>query len=67
VSPVRYELGSRISEDSVLHSHRRGNLKSYTSLASSKTLLFFYVLKPRSSVAIAIFFAQIFTEADSNY
>jgi hypothetical protein len=29
VSPVKYELGSYIPEDYILHSHRRGNLKSY--------------------------------------
>jgi hypothetical protein len=28
VSPVRYELGFYISEDDILHSHRRENLKS---------------------------------------
>jgi hypothetical protein len=31
VSPVRYEPGSYIPEDDILHSHRRENLKSYTS------------------------------------
>jgi hypothetical protein len=31
VSPVRYELGFSIPEDGILHSHRRKNLKSYTS------------------------------------
>jgi hypothetical protein len=30
VSAVRYELGFYIPEDGILHSHRRGNLKSYT-------------------------------------
>jgi hypothetical protein len=30
--PVRYELGSYIQEDDILHSHRRENLKSYTAL-----------------------------------
>jgi hypothetical protein len=29
VSPVKYELGFYIPEDDILHSHRRGNLKSY--------------------------------------
>jgi hypothetical protein len=29
VSPVRYEVGFYIPEDDILHSHRRGNLKSY--------------------------------------
>jgi hypothetical protein len=28
VSPVRYELGFYITEDDILHSHRRENLKS---------------------------------------
>jgi hypothetical protein len=32
VSPVRYELGFCIPEGGILHSHRRGNLKSYTAL-----------------------------------
>jgi hypothetical protein len=30
VFPVRYELDFYISEDGILHSHRRENLKSYT-------------------------------------
>jgi hypothetical protein len=30
--PVRYELGSFIPEDSILHSHRLENLKSYVAL-----------------------------------
>jgi hypothetical protein len=29
VSPVKYELGSYIPEDAILHSHCRENLKSY--------------------------------------
>jgi hypothetical protein len=29
VSPVRYELGGYISEDGILHSHRRETLKSF--------------------------------------
>jgi hypothetical protein len=29
VSPVKYEQGFYIPEDDILHSHRRGNLKSY--------------------------------------
>jgi hypothetical protein len=29
VSPVRYELGFHITEDGILHSHRRENLKSH--------------------------------------
>jgi hypothetical protein len=32
VSPVRYELGSYIPEDDILHSHRREDLKSYIAL-----------------------------------
>jgi hypothetical protein len=30
--PVRYELGSHIPEEGILHSHRCKNLKSYTAL-----------------------------------
>jgi hypothetical protein len=29
VSPVRYELRFYVSEDGILHSHRRENLKFY--------------------------------------
>jgi hypothetical protein len=29
VSPVRYELSFYVPEDGILHSHRRGNIKSY--------------------------------------
>jgi hypothetical protein len=32
VSPVKYELGFYITEDGILHSHRREILKSYTCL-----------------------------------
>jgi hypothetical protein len=32
VSPVKYELGSYIPEDDILHSHRREILKSYIAL-----------------------------------
>jgi hypothetical protein len=32
VSPVMYELVFYISEDGILHSDRRGNLKSYIAL-----------------------------------
>jgi hypothetical protein len=31
MSHVKYELGFYIPEDDILHSHRRENLKSYTS------------------------------------
>jgi hypothetical protein len=32
VSPLRYELGFYISEDDILHNHRRESLKSYIAL-----------------------------------
>jgi hypothetical protein len=32
VSPVKYELGSYISEDDILHSHLRENFKFYIAL-----------------------------------
>jgi hypothetical protein len=32
VSHVKYELGFYISEDAILHSHRREDLKSYIAL-----------------------------------
>jgi hypothetical protein len=33
VSPVTYKLGFYIPEDDILHSHRRGILKSYIALS----------------------------------
>jgi hypothetical protein len=33
MSPVTYKLGSYIPEGSILHSHRRENLKSYSRYA----------------------------------
>jgi hypothetical protein len=33
VSPVRYVLGFYISEDAILHSHRRENRKSYEGMS----------------------------------
>jgi hypothetical protein len=32
MSPVKYEMGFYITEDGVVHSHCRENLKSYTEL-----------------------------------
>jgi hypothetical protein len=32
VSPVKYELGSYIPEDDILHSYSRENFKSYIAL-----------------------------------
>jgi hypothetical protein len=32
VSPVKYELSFHIPEDAILHSHCRGNIKSYIAL-----------------------------------
>jgi hypothetical protein len=34
VSPVRYELGFYMSEDGILHSHRREDLKSYRRVSA---------------------------------
>jgi hypothetical protein len=34
--PVKYELGSYSPEDHILHSPRRGNLKSYVVFQESK-------------------------------
>jgi hypothetical protein len=44
VSPVRYELGFYISEDGILHSHRRENLKSYIVTGISLSLSHFLLL-----------------------
>jgi hypothetical protein len=38
VFPVAYELGCYIPEDSILHTHRRENLKSYIALIGSTLL-----------------------------
>jgi hypothetical protein len=38
VSAVKYELGFYIPEDTILHSHRRENLKSYILLHARKRL-----------------------------
>jgi hypothetical protein len=32
MSPVKYELGFYTLQDSILHSHRRENLRSYIAL-----------------------------------
>jgi hypothetical protein len=39
VSPVKYELGSYIPEDGILHSHRRDNLKPYMSLKTFTSIV----------------------------
>jgi hypothetical protein len=36
VSPMKYELGFCIAEDSIRHSHSRENLKSYIECVSLK-------------------------------
>jgi hypothetical protein len=38
VSPVKYELGFYITEDAILHSHRRGNLSFYMALTGCSLL-----------------------------
>jgi hypothetical protein len=35
VSPVKYELGSHIPEDGIVHSHSRENFKSYKEIRIS--------------------------------
>jgi hypothetical protein len=35
VSPVKYELGFYLPEDTILHGHHRENLKSYIALTGS--------------------------------
>jgi hypothetical protein len=37
---MKYELGSYVPEDDILHSHRRENLKSYNRLFIGKTVEF---------------------------
>jgi hypothetical protein len=44
VSPVKYELGFYIPEDAILHSHSRGNLKSYIILKGFNDEIFLRML-----------------------
>jgi hypothetical protein len=39
MSPVRYELGSYIPEDGIVHSRRHGNLKSNKLYIDSSSIL----------------------------
>jgi hypothetical protein len=47
VLSVRYELGSYIPEDGILHSHHSESLKAYTTLLTlqRKAMLVFFPLK----------------------
>jgi hypothetical protein len=47
VSPVKYEVGFYITEDGILHSHRRENLKSYKELL----VLTAWTLQQRSNLS----------------
>jgi hypothetical protein len=51
VSPVKYEMGFYIPEDGILHSHRRGNLKSYT--ISFPVCVSFYICSSTSAFLIS--------------
>jgi hypothetical protein len=55
VFPVRYELGSYIPKDGILHSHRRENLNSYIDYNElvQEWVACFYIL------AIVIFVAFV--------
>jgi hypothetical protein len=44
VSPVKYEVGFYIPEDTILHSHRRENFKCYITLTG-------LTLKPRRNMS----------------
>jgi hypothetical protein len=39
VSPVKYDLGFYISEDAILHTRSRGDLKSYNDLNVTDCIL----------------------------
>jgi hypothetical protein len=53
VSPVKYKLGFYISEDDILHSHRRNTLESYTDLPCPQSQKSHRVLFPLDSVSSA--------------
>jgi hypothetical protein len=38
MSPVKYQLGSYILDDDILHSHRRENLKSYIDFCVARNV-----------------------------
>jgi hypothetical protein len=68
VSPVKYELGLYIPEDTFLHSHRRENLKSYKLLPKPTNLtnwttktytLFTLALKQKSSRSSDSYIAEL--------
>jgi hypothetical protein len=42
VSPVRHELDFYITEDDILHSHRRGNLKSFPTSCGPTEFIFIF-------------------------
>jgi hypothetical protein len=48
VSPVRYELGFCITENGILHSHRREDLRSYKG--SHKSVVHTHKLHPLCEV-----------------
>jgi hypothetical protein len=48
VFPVRSELGVYITEGSILHSDRRGNLKSYIVLSAFNLLIGWTDFKPEA-------------------
>jgi hypothetical protein len=57
VLPVRYELGSYISEVGILHSHRRENLKSDMRVVGSEIYgqdMDLSSLIPRRTVAVFV-------------
>jgi hypothetical protein len=56
VSPVKYELGFYIPEDDILHSHSRGNLRSYKIpfLRSVRRLLVTANVVPSSPIIVSL-------------
>jgi hypothetical protein len=54
VFPVRYELGFYMSEDSILHSHRRQNLKSYRLVPLFKINYFIVSKVKRVEVVLSL-------------
>jgi hypothetical protein len=57
VCPVRYELGFNISEDNILHSHCRENIKSYIALTG-------WALQQRHNVSPARYEVNLYIPED---
>jgi hypothetical protein len=65
VSPVKYELGFYIPEDTILHSHRRENLKSNRNNKIFLIKRLDIILCPTSCKLKIIIALQVATKTDA--